>query len=115
VNSTSVSAFALALKRSLETRIRATNFNFSHDAPNRQCNSTALRLAWHPAETDCGVHLLLILAIRRLRRRIEDGSIKNWPSTVRCCLGGVRGTGQSVRDNSRELEFEQCHRASVGR
>ena len=23
-----------------------------------------------------------------------DGSIKNWPSILRCCLGGVRGTGQ---------------------
>lgn len=22
------------------------------------------------------------------------GSIKNWPSIVLCCLGGVRGTGQ---------------------
>lgn len=23
-----------------------------------------------------------------------EGSIKNWPSILRCCLGGVRGTGQ---------------------
>ena len=22
------------------------------------------------------------------------GSIKNWPSILRCCLGGVRGIGQ---------------------
>ena len=27
---------------------------------------------------------------------ILEGSIKNWPSILRCCLGGVRGTGQSV-------------------
>ena len=23
-----------------------------------------------------------------------DGSIKNWPSILCCCLGGVRGIGQ---------------------
>lgn len=31
------------------------------------------------------------------------GSIKNWPSIVLCCLGGVRGTEQLFRRPTRDL------------
>ena len=70
---------------------------FHNHAPYRQCNSTALRLAWRYAGLDCWISQLLNIAICEARRgngfRIMD-SIKNWPCILCCCMGGVRGIVQ---------------------
>lgn len=54
-----------------------------HDAPKRQCNSTAPRLAWHSVNRRLWAHLLLILlAIWRGGEGSFEGSIKNWPGIL---------------------------------
>ena len=48
----------------------------------------------------CRVRLLDVSIVEfcdlEARRGIRNGSIKNWPSILSCCLGGVRGIGHTV-------------------
>lgn len=52
--------------------------------------------------------------LRGAEKDALDGSIKNWPSILRCCLGGVRGTGQigitvgSSLTSDREVEVAEA-------
>ena len=68
---------------------------FYNDAPNRQCNSTfsATELGFLSGSTVV-FSLAEQLRFGGAEKDACEGSIKNWPSILRCCLGGVRGTGQ---------------------
>ena len=75
------------------------SFDFLYnDAPNRQCNSTfPCDRIWLSVGFDCGYSPLLNTCdFGGAEKDASEGSIKNWPSILRCCLGGVRGTGQIV-------------------
>lgn len=50
--------------------------------------------AWLSARFECGISLAEQLRFGGAEKDAYEGSIKNWPSILRCCLGGVRGAGQ---------------------
>ena len=89
-------AFLSPIEKSLAKISTLSFLSFSYDdAPNRQCNSTfsATELGFLSGST---VVLLLLdnCDFGGAKKDALEGSIKNWPSILRCCLGSVRGTGQ---------------------